>query len=631
MIYGVSLASFASRLSIIGLEELIENLGIELNIGKASLGKSLVFKSFQFLSLAEKRKITLITFIQVIASTLDIAGVLALGLLASLSVSPENTLRNVPLYDLIPGLSVKDKAINLILVSCFLLVGRTLISFYITKYTFRFLSVKSASISIQLLESLVKNPNLVLKNSSLQDSLYSLTRGVEYITLQVLTSVILMSADFALLIFMFATFLILDPVISVILVALFLGTSTILYRKLHLKVGQLGERASRLNILANQDIVEIYGLYRELFVTRNLKMKTKKFSSSRLELSEINAVLNFTPYYSKYFIESAFVIFTVFVGVIQYFLTDLRSAITSIVVFLAAGSRLAPAVLRIQQGAIQLRGVVGLASPTFDLISKIKFSQEGSYFSDSEKYEASKLTINIQVKSVSVSYDLGKTNVLNNINLNVSHGEFLAIVGPSGSGKTTLIDTILGIVQPTSGFVKIGEKEPRLAISQWPGSISYVPQSVFITNASIKDNILFGRALDMDDLNRSIEQSGLTDLISSFPDAIDTLIGEGGIQLSGGERQRLGIARALFSRPQLMILDEATSSLDAISEKEISDTLESLRGETTIIVVAHRLSTIKNADKVIYLEGGNLIQEGSFEEIRSQINNFDTQAKLMGL
>jgi ABC-type multidrug transport system fused ATPase/permease subunit len=631
LIYGVSLASFASRLSIIGLEELIENLGIELNIGKASLGKSLVFKSFQFLSLAEKRKITLITFIQVIASTLDIAGVLALGLLASLSVSPENTLRNVPLYDLIPGLSVKDKAINLILVSCFLLVGRTLISFYITKYTFRFLSVKSASISIQLLESLVKNPNLVLKNSSLQDSLYSLTRGVEYITLQVLTSVILMSADFALLIFMFATFLILDPVISVILVALFLGTSTILYRKLHLKVGQLGERASRLNILANQDIVEIYGLYRELFVTRNLKMKTKKFSSSRLELSEINAVLNFTPYYSKYFIESAFVIFTVFVGVIQYFLTDLRSAITSIVVFLAAGSRLAPAVLRIQQGAIQLRGVVGLASPTFDLISKIKFSQEGSYFSDSEKYEASKLTINIQVKSVSVSYDLGKTNVLNNINLNVSHGEFLAIVGPSGSGKTTLIDTILGIVQPTSGFVKIGEKEPRLAISQWPGSISYVPQSVFITNASIKDNILFGRALDMDDLNRSIEQSGLTDLISSFPDAIDTLIGEGGIQLSGGERQRLGIARALFSRPQLMILDEATSSLDAISEKEISDTLESLRGETTIIVVAHRLSTIKNADKVIYLEGGNLIQEGSFEEIRSQINNFDTQAKLMGL
>ena len=588
-------------------------------------GRSLVLNSFSFLSSREQKKLMFITSVQIIASALDIVGVLALGLLANISLSQNGQ------YDAIPGQNEKEKALVLIAFACTLLVGRTIISFCITKYTFQVLSDKSAAISINLVENLVKNPNLVLRNSSLQDSLYSLTRGVEYITLQVLTSVILMTADFALLAFMLVTCFFLDPVISVILLVLFLGTAAILYRKLHKEVGASGQEASKLSISGNQDIVEIYGLYRELYVTKNLKIKTEKFADSRLKLSQINSFLNFTPYYSKYFIESAFVVFTLIIGSIQYMLNDLNSAITSIVIFLAAGSRLAPAVLRIQQGAIQLRGVVGLASPTFDLISKINFSKQNSFLTDVEVENFEDLKATIDLNSVSVSHDSGKSYGIKQINLNVLDGEFLAIVGPSGSGKTTLIDTILGLIQPTSGTVEIAGKLPQDAISVWPGLVSYVPQNVYVSNASLQENILFGRILNEVNLAKAIEHSGLSNFIKHAVNGIGTLVGESGVQLSGGERQKLGIARALYSNPKLLILDEATSSLDAISEKEISNSLEYLQGKTTIVVVAHRLSTIRKADKIIYLSDGRLISQGSFDDIRKDVPDFHTQAKLMGL
>ena len=203
----------------------------------------------------------------------------------------------------------------------------------------------------------------------------------------------------------------------------------------------------------------------------------------------------------------------------------------------------------------------------------------------------------------------------------------VVLVGPTGSGKTTLVDTILGIIQPTEGFIEISGKAPSEAISTWPGAMSYVPQHIHISKGSVLENIALGYPVNSQVSLLALESSKLAELNLD----LEYEVGENGSNLSGGQRQRLGIARALFTKPKLLVLDEATSALDAETESLISETILSMKQSVTIITIAHRLSTIRGADKVIYIESGEIKAIGSFEEVRLKITNFDSQAKLMGL
>jgi ABC-type multidrug transport system fused ATPase/permease subunit len=216
----------------------------------------------------------------------------------------------------------------------------------------------------------------------------------------------------------------------------------------------------------------------------------------------------------------------------------------------------------------------------------------------------------------------------------IAAGEFVAVVGPSGAGKTTLVDMILGIKKSEIGNVKIGGQDVSETLDKWPGAISYVPQSVSVFNGSIRENISIGYSADevADTLIiDSLKFASLYDFILSLDDGINTKIGENGANLSGGQKQRLGIARAMISKPKLLILDEATSALDGQIELDISESLNDLKKEMTLIVVAHRLSTVRKADKVVYLENGKIVCSGTFEEVRKNVPNFEKQATLMGL
>jgi ABC-type multidrug transport system fused ATPase/permease subunit len=213
-------------------------------------------------------------------------------------------------------------------------------------------------------------------------------------------------------------------------------------------------------------------------------------------------------------------------------------------------------------------------------------------------------------------------------------GEKIAIVGPSGSGKSTLIDLILGILRPDSGQILISGKAPIDSFSIWPGETAYVPQKVGIIDGSILENLTFGfsvEKLSMDQIQSAIAKSALTEFISEHPQGLDAQVGEKGSRLSAGQRQRLGIARALITNPKLLILDEATSALDGITEEIISTSIKNLGASTTVIMIAHRLSTVQNADRVIYIESGMIVSQGSFQEVRMQVPDFDRQARLMGL
>jgi ABC-type multidrug transport system fused ATPase/permease subunit len=207
-------------------------------------------------------------------------------------------------------------------------------------------------------------------------------------------------------------------------------------------------------------------------------------------------------------------------------------------------------------------------------------------------------------------------------------------VGPSGAGKTSVVDVLLGVLTESSGTVLISGKRPLETIAQWPGAIAYVPQDVAMSSGTIKENITLGFPENSDDnelITSALEMAQLASFVTSLPHGLDTQVGERGTKLSGGQRQRLGIARAMFTKPKLLVLDEATSALDGQTESDISSAILELKGKTTIVMIAHRLSTVRFADLVIYIDGGKITAKGTFEDVRSQVPDFEKQAQLMGL
>jgi ABC-type multidrug transport system fused ATPase/permease subunit len=588
----------------------------------------------------EKRKFFYVLIIQVILASLDLVGVVILGLLGARVISGtanqptgNRTAEALTLLNLIDK-PLRTQVFYLGLIAFIVFSFKTACSLVLTRRSVFFLSRRAAMISSTLVAKLLSQSILVVQKDSYQKTIHTLTYGVSTIAVNILGALIYLVSDVAMLIILILGLFIIDPAISLLTVLMFGSIALLLYKFLNLKIKNLGDQQLDLTIASNEKIEEVLESYRELVVRNRRSYYSEEISSLRMKLANSMALNTFYQNLSKYLLEMTLIFGIVVISVIQFATQSASRAAAVMSIFLAASTRIGPGVMRIQQVALNLKASTAMATPAFDLIDQLKNVEpiSGSMEWDKPNYED--FISSISVKDLSFRYPGSSKNAIDSLNLSIPEGSLTAIVGPSGSGKTTLVDLLLGILEPKFGSVLISGFEPQVAISKWPGSISYVPQNTVTVNGTIEENVLLGYKINpkyeqyVDD---ALEAAELTDFIKNLPLGKKTAVGEKGTKLSGGQRQRIGIARALFTKPKVLVLDEATSSLDSITESKISHAIQELKGAVTVIVIAHRLSTVKFADQVIYMSKGKVEAHGTFEELRRKVPDFDLQANLMGL
>lgn len=605
------------------------------------LRESVVSKALSKLSKPDRTKLLILAVIQAILGGLDLIGVALIGLLGALSVTGLQSkqpgdrvgafLRILHLSDM----SFQTQSAIIGSLAATFLMLKTSLSILLTRKALKFLAIRAAMLSTTLARRVLNQDFLHLQKYSSQKILFSLTSGVNSLILGVLGSIVSMIADSTLIVVMLVGLFFVNPIVALGSLLFFSLIGFILHFRLSGRALKLGYTNSNLNIGSNSAILEALASFRELYVRDRMNFYSKRIGDSRKALADTAADIAFMPNISKYVLESSVVIGALLLAVSQFLIQDAKHAIATLSIFLAAGTRIAPSILRLQQGALMIRTSAGGAVTTLEMYESLGEPSIDNFKNiEILTLEYQDFEPKFQISELTFKYPNNEENAIESLNLDAPAGSIVAIVGPSGAGKTTLVDLLLGILEPTVGSISISSETPRRAIKKWPGAISYVPQDIVIIDGSIKDNISLGypsESAKLDWYEKILSISQLSDFVNSLEEGINSQVGERGAKLSGGQRQRVGVARALFTNPKLIILDEATSSLDADSENKLSAAINGLRGNVTVIVIAHRLATVQNADIVCYIDKGKVLGIGGFEELRVKIPDFDKQAKLLGL
>lgn len=606
---------------------------------RISWRKSTIGRSASVLTRRDQKKILIVMLAQIFLGLLDLIGVALIGVLGALAItgvksgSPIEKVNVVLEFLRIEDWSLQSQVSLLGVMATTFLIGRTFVSVILMRKVLYFLSLRGSAVTTTLISRLLSKDIDFINRNNKQEVLYSLTYGVTSITMSVLGAAVTIISDVALLVILITGLLIADPFIALSTVLIFGSIGFGLYAFMQSKARSLGEIQSSMNIVSADQILDTLNLYREISLKDKFSYYIDEIATLRSNLARSTAELALMPNMSKYILETAVVVSALGIAAIQFVRLDAVYAIASLSIFMAAGSRIAPAVLRIQQGAVQIRGSLGEATPTLNLIEDLKNVDDEvktkKIFDSKVKFEPS-----VQVNNLTYTYNNASTPSLVGINLQITAGSHVAIVGPSGGGKTTLVDCILGVLTTSPGAISISGMSPNNCKRSFPGEIAYVPQEIFLTSGTIAGNIAIAENVDRIEKGSvwaALEKAQIADFVKELPQGLDSEVGENGSHISGGQKQRFGIARALYSNPKLLVLDEATSAMDGQTEFDISSAIRSLRGVTTVVMIAHRLSTVQYADLVVYMADGKVIASGSFAEVKEKVPDFEEQARLLGL
>ena len=588
----------------------------------------------------DRFRLLLVLIVNTMLAFLDLVGVALIGVASAILIrglqaqqAGDQVSRFLELLNL-DGLPQRTLLILLGCTAIFFFILKTILSVYFLRRTLRYMSIRNAQISSSLVSKMLNRPVEKIFSKSIQHQIYNVTGGVERLVSGAVTSLVVIASDMVLLLVILVGLMLVDPITSIGTFFVFTGIAFLLYFLLHKRVAILNSKFAYQSIYFNQKVSEGINSFRDLFIKGGREFYVNEIRKSKMQIAGYDAEIKFIPNISKYTIEISVILGIAVIAGIQFYLFDSNRAIAVISVFLAASTRIAPAIIRLQQNVILVKSSLSGAKPTFELIDELNGVEELERIETVISTNHTDFSPRVKLSNLKFTYSDATVNTIQDISLEIGEGKFIAFVGPSGGGKSTLIDLILGLLAPSSGSITISGLTPVDAIKKWPGSIGYVPQDVFIENSTVKENICLGfnpESVSDDLVWQALQLADLSDFVKGLEGQLSYRISDAGKNLSGGQRQRLGIARALLTKPKIVIFDEATSALDAETENRVSESILKLTGECTVIFIAHRLSVVRSADMIYYIDKGKIVSQGTFEELRSINTDFNNQANFMGI
>jgi ABC-type multidrug transport system fused ATPase/permease subunit len=434
--------------------------------------------------------------------------------------------------------------------------------------------------------------------------------------------------ELTLLAFLVSTFLFVNPLATAFMFIYLAGVLYALSRIVTLKIQKNGIKTMQGSREVLSKSRDLFGVRREVRAAGVLKTWIGQFATSRSKTATGKAAISTLNSLPRYVVETSLVVgIFVFIGLVVL-VSDLESQAVTIGVFMAGGLRLVALLIPLQTSINDM--ILGARRGRFALDRLVRISKSETIALAQGERSSTRLAIGLEFQTVTFGYT-AEIPVIHAVSFKVDPGQKVAIVGPSGSGKSTLFELATGFREAQSGQVSLSGSLPRRLLAAGNGAIGIVPQRPHLITGTISENVslLPNEPSDEAQVVACLEAAGLPQFCKTEMLGLQVEPDSG--QLSGGEIQRLGIARALYRNPEILFLDEATSSLDAKTESQISAVLDQLRGKMTIVLIAHRLSTVKSADKIIYLNQGRVVAEGTFKQLQESVPDFDRAVKLMGL
>ena len=570
-------------------------------------------------------------------SLMEMVGVAAILPIMNIAMGAEITGYLAVISDIFGNPQRSDLVLYLgiVLVLAFVIKGIAALLF--KRWSLKFTGYQQLATSTTILNHYMKDSYFNHRKSQPEETAYLISTYVVLAYRGFVGSIINFVGDFLSIIVLLIMILCVMPIPALVAFAYFGITIAVMQfflRRGNAKYGEITARAGRDALRFLLD--DIRG-FREIRITNAHKAAIEQYREPAVRSVKSDVNLSFLNDFPKYSLE---IIFIVGIAGLLALVTSTQGAdgLPSLMLFATACIRILPNATRMiaSLGGIranefaseEVAKVIRSMSPEEQRLQMVEFKDE---INPATIINSGIDPVDVQIDDLVYRYPDGDKDVLKDIQLDVPAGTSVAFVGGSGSGKTTLVDLILGLLTPTRGVISSQGKDVNTDLPSWYQKIGYVPQDPYLGNGTLREAVAFGipkEYIDDDRVRYCLELAELMPVVETLEDGINTPIGENGNRLSGGQRQRVGIARAMYRNPSLLIMDEATSALDNETEHKITQTINRISQEITVIIVAHRLSTVRNVDQLVYLSQGRIANKGTFKEVQAANEEFANLVRL---
>jgi len=578
-------------------------------------------KIFYLLPKGDPLKLAVLLILMLIAAAMEVVGIGMIPAFVAIVADPERVMNIGWLQPVFSNLEVTSSRDLLIwgaggLLGVFILKGA-----YIVWYNYfeaRFLYHRRYIVSHRLMRAYMHAPYTFHLSRNTAELLRNLTSEVNVFTNRVLSMMLRMSREgimaLSILVFLF----VMEPLITILIISLSgLGAGSFIFfnkKKMKEYGEEEQERRAKMYKALNQGL----GGIKDARVLNREEEFIEQFRKEAFRSTQLQTYIRFIQQIPRPVVETTAVLGMLLVSIILVLQGRSMGAIIPILtLFAMATVRLMPSVQQLVSNYTRLRYNLVSLEPLYNDLKNLQ-EYHTHFLEDRKSVGVFEFRNQIEIKNMSYRYPQAESKALDDISFTIPKGNAVAFVGSSGAGKTTMVDVILGLLKPSEGSISVDGKNINESTSAWQQHIGYIPQTIYLGDETLRANIAFGLPKDKIDESKvweAVKLAQLETLLDQLPRGLDTIVGEHGTRLSGGQRQRVGIARALYHNPKVLIMDEATSALDNITEKKITRAIEALKGDHTLIMIAHRLTTVKNCDILYFMEEGQIIQEGSYEEL----------------